>query len=118
MLYCPALKDRVFRSTRSAFSPPAETGVHANRPQQYKVWTNSQMDKALEAVVQDGFTVRRAAAEFNVPKSTLGDRVSGRVKQGAVSGPQKYLSTADKELTRFLLGCAAIGYAKSRKPLP
>jgi len=59
------------------------------------------MDMALEAVVQGGFSVCRAAAEYNSPKSTLGDRVSGRVKQGAVSGPSKYLSTADEELTRF-----------------
>ena len=74
------------------------------------------MDKALDAVTYNGFSVWQAAAEHNVPKSTLGDQVSGRVKQGAVSGPPKYLSTADEEeLVRFLLGCVAIGYASSRK---
>jgi len=29
----------------------------------------------------------RAAEEYGVPQATLGDRASGRVKPGAVSGP-------------------------------
>ena len=42
--------------------------------------------------------------------------MSGCVERGVISGPLKYLSSADeKELVRFLLGCAAIGYARSRK---
>lgn len=44
-----------------------------------------------------GWSVRRAAEEYGVPRATLGDRVSGRVKPGAVSGPSKYLSTDEEE---------------------
>ena len=72
------------------------------------------MLKALEAV-QQGMSIREAAARFAVPKSTLGDRASGRVTHGDVSGPQKYLTTAEeRELGRFLIRCASIGYPKSR----
>ncbi len=44
------------------------------------------------------------------------DRVSGRVQFGAKSGPPRYLSdNEEKELSNFLVGCAKIGYARSRK---
>ena len=73
------------------------------------------MEGALEDVKR-GLRVRRAAMEHNVPKSTLGDHVSGRVKSGALSGPQKYLSDAEEqEFVQFLLCCSAVGYAKTRK---
>ena len=61
-------------------------------------------------------SIRRAALQSNVPKSSLGDRVSGRVVPGATSGTPTYLTpTEENELVHFLLSCASIGYAKSRK---
>ena len=61
----------------------------------------------------DGASVRRAAIEYGVPKSTLGDRVSGRVTHGVLSGPPKYLSEEEEEeLVRFILGCASVGTRK------
>ncbi len=68
----------------------------------------------MEAVV-NGASVREAAARFGVPKSTLGDRISGRVQHGDVSGPLKYLSTEEEnDLAKFLIKCAGIGYPKTR----
>ena len=53
---------------------------------------------------------------FDIPRSTLYDRISGRVEFGARSGPARYLNDQEeKELVRFLIGCAKIGYAKTRK---
>ena len=74
------------------------------------------MSKALSALVTWGMSVREAASHFGVPKSTLGDRVSGGVQSGAISGPTTYLM-ADKEteLVWFLVRCSKIGYPKSRK---
>ena len=75
------------------------------------------MDKAVTAVV-DGKGIWRAAMQYNVPRSTLFDRVSGRVQQGAVSGPPKYLtSTEEAELAKFLSHCGAIGYARSKSEI-
>ena len=74
------------------------------------------MERALKAVVSEGFSVRQASEAFSVPRSTLGDRVSGRVIPGANSGPEKYLTTTEEiELVQFLIRVAAIGYGKSRK---
>ena len=74
------------------------------------------MTKAISAVTKGGASVREAALKFGIPKSTLGDRVSGRVLSGTTSGPAIYLnSSEEEELVRFLLGCAEIGYPESRK---
>jgi hypothetical protein len=47
------------------------------RPVQYKSWSEENMSKAITAVVQDDVSVRKAAELYNVPKSTLGDRITG-----------------------------------------
>jgi hypothetical protein len=74
------------------------------------------MERATKAVISEGFSVIHASEDFNVPKSTLGDRVSGRVMPGSNSGPQRYLTTAEEvELVQFLTRVAAIGYGKTRK---
>lgn len=54
--------------------------------------TERALMKAYLAVVDDGMSVRRAAECYKVPKSTLHDRVSGKVAFGARSGPASYLS--------------------------
>ena len=114
MLSIPTLRDRVIRC-HSTHSVPAFSKAAPNRPSQYKQYEENRMQRALNAV-QDGQSIRRAALEYGVPKSTLGDRVSGRVTHGTLSGPSRYLSSEEEdELVRFLLGCASVGYAKSRK---
>ena len=66
----------------------------------------------INAVINNGMSVRRAAMDYDVPKSTLGDRVSGRVIPGSYSGSRKLLSE-EEELVVFVRQCAAIGYPKS-----
>ena len=80
----------------------------------FKQWSEDDLKPAAKAV-SDGWTIRRAAEESGVPKSTLYDRVSDRMAFGAKSGPPRYLTDGEKELTNFLVGCARIGYARSRK---
>ena len=67
------------------------------------------MKGAVDAVVTSNLSVRRAAMQYNVPKSTLGDRVSGRVQPGSVSGPAKYLTLSEEdELSRFCLAAVKL----------
>ena len=48
-------------------------------------------------------SVQRAAEEYNVPKSTLHDYLTGKVMFESVSGPTKYLSDVEEEeLVQFL----------------
>ena len=79
-----------------------------------KDWSESTMEMALESVNNGMMTVRRAALEYNVPKSTLHDRVIGRVKPGAKSGPSRNLDDEEEdEIVHWIIGCAEVGYAKS-----
>ena len=76
------------------------------------------MYRAYLAVVEERQTVRRAAEAFNVPKSTLQDRISGRVVFGSRSGPQSYLTDEEeKELVAFIEGCSTIGFSRSKQQI-
>ena len=57
------------------------------RPEFYKQWDDDAMSRAMEALLETGMSVRRAATEYNVPKSTLNDRIQGKVIHGCRSGP-------------------------------
>jgi len=47
-------------------------------------WAENDMSAAVTAV-NNGMSERKAAEEFAVPKSTLSDRVTGRVKPSSIS---------------------------------
>jgi len=74
------------------------------------------MENALQEVSAGSLTLRRAALEYGVPKSTLHDRISGRVVPGCRGGAPRYLEDEEEEeLVKWLEGCSKIGYAKSVK---
>ena len=93
-------------------SPTAEC---PRRPKIFKTWTDEAMKLAV-AAVNEGMSVRRASYEFDVPKSTLQDRLSGKVGVDARSGPERYLTDdEEKKLVKFLIGCSKVGYSRSKK---
>ena len=61
------------------------------------------MKQAVQAVEKGTVSVRKAAELYNVPRSTLHDKASGKTAEDARSGPQPYLSPEEEEeLTSFL----------------
>ena len=48
-------------------------------------------------------------------KTTLKDRLSGRVEHGSKSGPAPYLNKHEEELVEFLICMAKIGYGKTKQ---
>ena len=85
------------------------------RPQFYKQYTSEQMEHAYKAYLKGDSSVRRIAEEYGIPKSTLQDRISGKVLPGSKSGKKRYLDDdEEKELVDFLIGCARIGLPRSR----
>ena len=106
------LKERIFKSPGQKQIPNI---VSYPRAPTYKRWTEDRLTKAISAVSQEKLSVRRAAMEFDVPKSTLHDHLVGKVVTGTNSEPPKYLSEEEEaELEEFLVGCASLGFAKSR----
>ena len=73
------------------------------------------MVKAIDAV-RRGCTIKRAAVEHGIPRTTLQDRISGKVQHGIRPGPKPYLSEAEEgELVEFLEVVVEVGYRKTRK---
>ena len=54
------------------------------------------MDRALQSVIAEGASIRKAALEYNIPRSSLADRVSGCTIPGTKSGPPRYLNTSEE----------------------
>ena len=121
MLQCTILplNQRVYRS--SACTHKLHHESHSGtlqRPSKLKLWSAESMDQAMNAVLNEGMNIRHAAEHYAVPKSTLGDRISGRVLPGSTSGPRRILNDGEEEeLVAFLRRCASVGLSKSRKEL-
>lgn len=115
--YAP-LRDRIFASSSDlCLSTPSSIFKPGPiRPSQYKDWSPECMKAAMKAVIESGVSIREAAQLHRVPKSTLGDRISGRVLPGATSGPSCYLSNEEEEeLVNFLCRVARIGQGRTRQ---
>ena len=107
-------KRRRLHPRRRSQSAPA-VFIRHSPVKRRKQWTNIQMEKAMEAV-KSGVGINRAAMECGVPRTTLKDRISGRVEHGVNPGPVAYLNKEEeRELGVFLKKCASIGYGKTRK---
>ena len=114
-----ALNERVLKSRTWRPAQPNKlqksNSTSKNEPK-IKKWDPESMEKALKAVLYDNFSIREAAETYDVPKSTLGDRVCGKVLPGSVSGPQRILSDREEEeLVQFIRRSAYIGYPRSKK---
>ena len=85
-----------------------------NRPKKHKLWSNESMVEAMNVVKDGRMGINRAALEFAVPRTTLKDRIAGRVEHGTRVGPKPYLTEdEEKELVNFLLKCSKMGYGKT-----
>ena len=74
------------------------------------------MLQAVEAIKEGTLGLNEASRSYQVPRSTLRDRITGRVMHGKKSGPKPYLSSEEeKELVTFLKQAASIGYGKTKK---
>ena len=108
------LQSRVVRSSgRKPVVPPSHSS--SDRPSTYRDYGVERMVRALETVQRGELSIRRAAEEHGVPRTTLQDKVVGRYAANARSGRPLLTANEEKSLADFLIGCASVGYAKSRK---
>ena len=90
--------------------------AQAQRLPTYRGYSATSVDKAYEAVVSGGMSLRKAAEEYGIPRSTLHAKVQGKVALHVKSGAKKHLTDEEEsKLVEFIAGCASVGYAKSRK---
>ena len=88
------------RRTRRIWSPRKRQIGRLN----FVGWSNESMVEAMKAVKEGQFGVNRATLEYGVPKTTLKDRLNGRVIHGTNMGPTPYLTyEEEKELVSSYL---------------
>lgn len=58
-------------------------------------WSNEQMENAMRAVEEGSLGINQAAREYGVPKTTLKDRISGRIHPELLLSDQCSLVSAD-----------------------
>ncbi|XP_031698045.1 jerky protein homolog-like, partial [Anarrhichthys ocellatus] len=67
------------------------------RERKTRKWTQEAMAEALQEVKAGRLSLRQAAQQFGVPKSSLSDRVSGRVSSDCVYGQRTLLTLEDED---------------------
>ena len=73
-------------------------------------------DSMLAAMKNGSISINKAAVLHGVPRTTLKDRLSGKVLHGTKPGPKCYLTCNEEhDLAEYLVEAAAIGYGKTRR---
>ena len=88
----------------------------SGRPKKLCSWSDEQMRWAMEAVMNSELGINRSAIQYGAPKTTLKDRISGRVQHGTKPGRVAYLTRIEEEeLVNFLFECSRMGYGKTKR---
>lgn len=110
---CLTKRGRMQRKRRSYSAPAVLRTPEKKRRMQ---WTDEQMVAAMKSVEEGLSGVNQAALLHGVPKTSLKNRLSGRVVHGTKPGPKPYLDrNEEKELAEFLQRCSSMGYGKTRR---
>ena len=88
---------RILRSKQKNFAQHGAEKPPSIRTVWNKGEAQKQMQLALRDITSGLMTVRRAALVYGIPKSTLHDRVSGKVNNEAQVGAPKYLTDEEEE---------------------
>ena len=71
----PPLRERIVRANSNT-----DASILTPKPRgKTREWTEEQMERAMQGVTNGVLGVRRAALEYQVLRSTLSDRVTGKV---------------------------------------
>ena len=71
--------------------------LNNNRPKKYRKWTKESMAGAIKSVLDGKMGVNRAADQYSVPRTTLKDRLSGRVTSDTNPAPVLYLTPEEED---------------------
>ena len=77
---------------------------------------NSENVRAAVAAVEGGMSFRKAAKMYGIPKTTIHDRVAGRIALTTTrSGPPTILTPAEEDqLVNHIIKCGKVGYPLSK----
>ena len=81
-------------------------------------YTKDSLHLAIEDVRTNKLSLRKAARQYGIPKSTLSLYVSGKLQIGAKRGPASVLSAEEEQrLVDYAVHMGQIGYGRTREQL-
>jgi len=102
-------KDRRGKCGSRRHSQSAPAVLHSPHKARRKQWTETQMRSAIDAIKKGQLSVLRGAVQYDVPRTTLHDRISRRVVNGTNPGAKPYLNKAEeKELSEIIVTVALV----------
>ncbi|RLU23500.1 hypothetical protein DMN91_003705 [Ooceraea biroi] len=79
-------------------------------------WTQEDLQKAAEDVLQNGLSTRVAGKKYNIPEKTLRFRIKKNDFIKGKIGPSHHLgSDAEKKLVKHILGLQSVGFTPTRR---
>ena len=79
-------------------------------------WAFEDLEKAVGEVQEGSLSVREAAAKYSIPKGTIHDHASSKVKQGSRPGPAPVLTEdEEEELVKWIIKMAEVGYGQCKQ---
>ncbi len=79
-------------------------------------WAFEDLEKATEEVQEGKLSVRGAAGKYGIPRSTIHDHASLKVKGVSRPGPKPVLSKQEEgELVQWIKKMSEIGYGQCRQ---
>ena len=104
-----------FSRRRKRASNPTSCQRKAQFPAKRKQWTDQQMIDAMEAASAGNMSINKASEMYGVPRTTLKDRLNGRVVHGTKPGPKPYLRhSEERELVDHLTKLSDLGMGKKK----
>ena len=83
-----------------------------------KKYSSATLKSALDTIRQHGVKHGTAAKQFGIPKTTLLDRLKGRVPDEAEAGAPTVLTTSEEQkLCQFIQESSSMGFPLARNEL-
>lgn len=84
----------------------------------YRNYSSQDLENAIKLVNSQTLSIRGASRRYNIPKSTIIDKLHGKSNLQSRSGPKPVLSETDENtLVEWLINMAKIGYGQTRQQL-
>ncbi|VDI22166.1 Hypothetical predicted protein [Mytilus galloprovincialis] len=84
----------------------------------YRNYALEDIKNAVQMVENKAMSIRSASRQYNVPKTTIIDKLNGRSSLQARSGPSPVLFDSEEEmLVHWVIDMAKIGYGQTRQQL-
>lgn len=79
-------------------------------------WDSDDLVRAIKDVAEGRLSVRGAAEKYQIPKSTIHDHISLKVKEASRHGPAPILTKEEEnELVQWIIKMSDIGYGQCKQ---